>query len=83
MGLEAIQDNQPILATGVSIVAQKGEQAPFANQSDTPSFWDVLDMINPLQHIPGVSTIYRAITGDEIAPLPRVVGDMLFGGPMG
>ncbi|MBF0355412.1 MAG: hypothetical protein HQL43_09280 [Alphaproteobacteria bacterium] len=83
MSLSAVQDNQPIMAPGVTVVAQRGEQAPFANQSDTPSFWDVLDIINPLQHIPGISTVYRAITGDEIAPLPRVVGGMLFGGPLG
>ncbi|MBF0166269.1 MAG: hypothetical protein HQL45_01460 [Alphaproteobacteria bacterium] len=71
------------MAPGVTVVAQRGEQAPFANQSDTPSFWDVLDIVNPLQHIPGISSVYRAITGDEIAPLPRLVGDMLFGGPLG
>ena len=29
------------------------------------SFHDLLDTINPLQHLPVVSTIYRAITGDR------------------
>lgn len=47
------------------------------------SFWDVLDVINPLQHIPIVSTIYRGITGDTIQPAARVMGGMLFGGPLG
>jgi hypothetical protein len=47
------------------------------------SFGDVLDMINPLQHIPVVNTIYRAITGDEIGHAPRLVGGALFGGPIG
>ena len=37
-----------------------GEQQNF-------SFWDFLDIINPLQHIPIVSNIYRSLTGDEIA----------------
>ena len=35
-------------------------------------FDDVLDAINPLQHIPIVSTIYRAITGDKIDVAPRL-----------
>jgi len=47
------------------------------------SFDDFLDIINPLQHLPIVSTIYRAITGDTIKPTTRVMGDLLFGGPVG
>ncbi len=47
------------------------------------SFDDFLDMINPLQHIPGVSTIYRAIAGEEINPVSRIAGDALYGGVFG
>jgi hypothetical protein len=47
------------------------------------TFGDLLDVINPLQHIPVVSTIYRALTGDSLAPAPRLLGDTLFGGPIG
>ena len=47
------------------------------------SFSDILDTLNPLQHFPIVSTLYRAFTGDAIAPAPRVLGDALFGGPIG
>ena len=47
------------------------------------SFGDILDVVNPLQHIPVVSTLYRNITGDEIAQAPRVLGGALFGGPVG
>jgi hypothetical protein len=43
----------------------------------------LIDIINPLQHIPVVSTIYRKITGDEISPMARVAGDALYGGPIG
>lgn len=46
-------------------------------------FWDLLDIINPLQHIPVVSTIYRAITGDELKGTARILGGVLFGGPIG
>jgi hypothetical protein len=50
---------------------------------DGPTFFDILDIVNPLQHIPIVSTLYRAVTGDEIDPVPRVAGGALFGGLIG
>lgn len=43
----------------------------------------IIDIINPLQHIPVISTIYRHVTGDEISPLARIAGDALYGGPIG
>ncbi|SOD98976.1 hypothetical protein [Caenispirillum bisanense] len=50
---------------------------------DDVSFWDFVDIINPLQHLPIISTIYREITGDTIKPLTRVAGGALFGGVIG
>lgn len=47
------------------------------------TFGDFLDLINPLQHIPIVGTIYRAITGDEIGGPAKIMGGLLFGGPIG
>lgn len=47
------------------------------------SFSDLLDIVNPLQHIPVVSTLYRAITGDQIKTFPKIAGDALFGGVTG
>ncbi|MQX35342.1 hypothetical protein [Roseospira navarrensis] len=44
------------------------------------SFWDVLDIFNPLQHIPLVSTLYRELTGDEIGGFARIAGGALYGG---
>lgn len=41
---------------------------------DGLNFWDFLDIINPLQHIPVISTIYRQITGDEIGAAAKVIG---------
>jgi hypothetical protein len=49
----------------------------------TMSFGDFLDMVNPLQHIPVVSSIYRAVTGETINPVSRVAGDILYGGAIG
>jgi hypothetical protein len=47
------------------------------------TFGDFLDIINPLQHIPVVSSIYRSVTGDEIDPGSRIAGGALFGGGIG
>lgn len=47
------------------------------------SFKTVLDTINPLQHIPIVSTIYRELTGDIPSPASQVAGGTLFGGVIG
>jgi len=51
--------------------------------ADGFTFLDFLDIINPLQHIPIVNTLYRQATGDEIDPGSRVAGSTLFGGPVG
>lgn len=63
-------------------------QAPTAEKShlwagDHFSFHDLIDAINPLQHIPVVSTIYRAVTGDTLGNAARVVGDGIYGGVIG
>jgi hypothetical protein len=44
---------------------------------------DFIDIINPLQHLPLVSILYRELTGDEIKPAMRILGDIGYGGPMG
>jgi hypothetical protein len=49
----------------------------------TMSFEDFLDMINPLEHIPVISSIYRAIVGENINPVSRIAGDALYGGVFG
>ncbi len=46
-------------------------------------FGDLLDAVNPLQHLPGVSQIYRHATGDGIGLPARLAGGFLFGGPVG
>ncbi len=50
---------------------------------DSFGFWDFVDIINPLQHIPVVSTLYRDLTGDSISAPARIAGGMLYGGPLG
>jgi hypothetical protein len=47
------------------------------------SFKDLLDIVNPLQHLPVVGSVYRYLTGDEPAMGTRIIGDALYGGPIG
>ncbi len=55
----------------------------FSDSDGGPSFKDVLDVLNPLQHIPIVSTIYHALTGDTESSGASLVGGALYGGPLG
>ena len=69
-------------------LAPKAEERDWSQPSKTStdqslSFSDFLSAINPLQHIPIIGSIYRAVTGDTISPVSRVVGGALFGGPVG
>jgi hypothetical protein len=51
------------------------------------TFREFLHALNPLQYVPVVGSIYRAVTGDTIQPAYRVFGSIvsgvLFGGPAG
>ena len=76
----------PPAATGAERTARAAAQDPSiaaAWGEDGFTFGDLLDLINPLQHLPVISTLYRKFTGDEIAPAARLLGGGLFGGPLG
>jgi hypothetical protein len=47
------------------------------------SFSDLVDTLNPLQHIPIVSMIYREMTGNSLSAGARIFGGALYGGPVG
>jgi len=72
----AHQYNPIAQGPGAAIAAAKTDGQSFG-------FSDLLAIANPLQHIPVVSTLYRHLTGDTISPAAKVVGDTLYGGPMG
>jgi len=46
-------------------------------------FHRLLDVINPLQHLPVIGTIYRAATGEHIGAVEKIAGDALYGGLWG
>jgi len=82
-------DNKPAIrddfvATNVDINGNPESESvkPIASAEDF-SIGDLIDVMNPLQHIPIVSTLYRDITGDNVSPAANVMGGLIFGGPLG
>lgn len=71
------------LGTDTHMALALTEQQDTVASDESFGFLDVIDMINPLQHIPIVSTIYRAVTGDQIKPVSQIVGGAAFGGIIG
>jgi hypothetical protein len=57
--------------------------APPAAHTSGFSFGDILDTVNPLQHIPVISGIYRAVTGSQISATSQIAGDTLYSAPFG
>ncbi|HVW74139.1 MAG TPA: hypothetical protein VHC39_10910 [Rhizomicrobium sp.] len=62
--------------TSTATVDQGGNQ-------DEGFFHHLLDVVNPLQHLPVIGTIYRAITGEHIGAVEKIAGDTLYGGLWG
>jgi hypothetical protein len=92
MGIAATSATAPIANAAFRPAQSEAARVPSTSRDSEPplkevesdlSFWDVLDIVNPLQHIPIVGSIYRAITGDTIAPSSSVIGGILFGGVIG
>jgi len=82
MAVDAIGQTAPMQKITSDKTASDPEEEGIWGK-DGFTFADVLDIINPLQHIPVVSTIYRELTGDEISDAPSVLGGALFGGVAG
>lgn len=58
-----------------------GENKLFTGES--LSFKDIIDTVNPLQHLPIIGSLYRGLTGDTISTTARLAGGALMGGPLG
>ena len=77
--------NAVALSQPVNLIVQPQSAAPAAPKASGSgfTFHDFLNIINPLQHIPVVSTLYREITGDAMKPISNILGGALFGGMIG
>ncbi len=70
------------------ITANAPPAKPAVAAAAAPGFFDhFLSELNPLQYVPVVGTIYRAVTGDTIPETARFAGSLvvsgLTGGPVG
>jgi len=79
--MELVGSSFSIHATSIAAATSAPAQAAPAKHHF--SFGDFLDIINPLQHLPVVGTLYRAVTHDTIDTPEKLVGDALYGGPLG
>lgn len=74
---------------GLTAISGAASARPASSGGDGPSisFVDVLSALNPLQYLPVVGTIYRAVTGNTIPEPIRLAGSLvvsgLMGGPVG
>ena len=69
----------PVGRSGAAVAAPAAD-----GESGVANFFHhVLDVVNPLQHLPVVGTLYRAITGDKIGAVEKIAGDTLYGGLWG
>jgi hypothetical protein len=93
-----VASERPVAVATGNQVAPESKEVPhpfFENETWNPEvesgffgedgfgLGDLLDVINPLQHIPVISSIYRNLTGDEISAAAKLAGGTLYGGPIG
>ncbi len=83
----AIEQNLSAAAAGKSddnfdsALAYAGRESGGAPaQPEEFTFGDVIDIINPLHHLPLIGFLYRELTGDEIRPSSKILGGAAFGG---
>ena len=74
-----------MIAAVSPVMASQSAAAPpsGAITADDFNFDALVDTINPLQHIPVVSTIYREVTGDKMGAPASIAGGALYGGVFG
>lgn len=80
---------KPVPQDGVAVgkIRAGRTAAPHKAETDGFDFGDFIDIINPLQHIPGIAELYRSVTNDRISDDARKAGNALYGfalgGPVG
>lgn len=81
---ELTQAQAKLTVQPISPITGGQTQAEQTQEDDGSSLFEtLLDTVNPLQHIPGVSSAYQAVTGDKSSSVAEMAGGLLFGGPVG
>ena len=85
--LSMVSGRNDRMAGSVPVWSGTGSFAENLAQADEKGasfgFGDLVDMVNPLHHIPLVSNLYESTTGDTIGAIAKIVGGAIFGGPIG
>ena len=86
--LNPYSGGQPVRSSGFvdTETRTETEKSTTANSlvgEDGVTFSDFLDVVNPLQNIPVVSSYYRESTGDEASMMAKLAGGALYGGLFG
>jgi hypothetical protein len=86
--MTAFATTDPIRLAGLASARPEDGGPPLDPEAAAPipgkiTFDELLRGLNPLHHLPVVGTIYRAVTGETIAPPLRVLGALAFGGVPG
>ncbi len=82
----AWKNNSPQAIQGANKTAAlslTGVESAQTVQAPSLSFSEMVDVMNPLHHLPVVGSLYRGLTGDDISPVARIAGGALYGGPLG
>ena len=78
--IQSTQISQAVKAgNSVTTNAQNKLNEAGQNKEQDFDFEDFLDILNPLQHIPIVSSLYQDQTQDEISNDAKAVGDVFYG----
>lgn len=80
---QSLQASTSKVAPETNLALSLSQDSAETKPDESFGLLDIVDMVNPLQHIPVVGTIYRALTGDMIKPIAQIVGGAVFGGPIG
>ena len=80
--MQSISSVHSAIPTQTSVDSKSPEQDSFWGK-DGFTFGDVIDMINPMHHMPVISKYYREQTEDDASEGARFIGGALFGGLIG
>ena len=82
--VSALSTAQSTEISSPNSLSYTGTQPDYAPENTEEfGFSDLLDMVNPLHHIPVVGHVYRELSGDNIQPISQIIGGAVFGGPAG
>ena len=73
----------PVWSGFGSFVENIADPGKVAGKDSSFGMSDIIDIVNPLQHIPVVSNLYQSATGDTIGSIAKILGGAVFGGPIG